>query len=180
MFLKERDMKKNWLFVLFAVLCFTSCIKDDEERNGESKILPGDSLPSFELMAINGETISSETLKGKVAFLVFFDTTCGDCRRELPFVEAVWKDLKDDSSFAMWTISRGQTANTVSDYWKENAFNMPVYIDNDRKAYSLFADMTIPRFYLADRSGTVRWIADTSLGITVEQLENKIRNLLSE
>lgn len=166
--------------MLFAALCLVSCIKDDDEGNTESKILPGDLLPSFEVMSMDGKVVSSEALKDKVSLLVFFDTTCGDCRRELPSIETVWKDLGGDSSFALWAISRAQTVNVVSGYWKDNSFSMPVYIDNDRKAYSLFADITIPRFYLADKSGTVRWMADTSLGITVEQLENKIRNLLSE
>lgn len=180
MFLKERIMRKVCLFILFAAFYFTSCIKDDEENNPESKIMPGDLLPSFDVTTIGGQVVSSEMLEGKVTFLVFFDTTCGDCRRELPLVEELWKEMKEESSFALWTISRAQTASVVSDYWNDNSFTMPVYIDNDRKAYSLFADMTIPRFYLADKSGTVRWIADTSLGVSVEQLENKIRNLLSE
>lgn len=180
MFLKERTMRQVCLFLLLVGLCLTSCIKDDEENNPESKIQPGDLLPSFNVTTIEGSTVSSETLKGKVAFLVFFDTTCGDCRKELPLVEELWKDLIGNPALALWTISRAQTANVVSDYWKESSFTMPVYMDSDRKAYSLFADMTIPRFYLADKSGTVRWIADTSLGITVEQLQNKIRNLLSE
>lgn len=180
MFPKERIMKKACLFIAFAALCIASCITDEEEQNIGSKVVPGNLLPHFEVRTTDGETISSEVLKNKVVLLIFFDTTCGDCRKELPSIQEVWKDLGSNSSFALWTISRVQPADAVMDYWKENSFTMPVYIDNGQKAYSLFADMIIPRFYLADKSGTLRWIADTSLGITAEQLENKIRNLLSE
>lgn len=174
-------MKNNYLLILLAILCFSACIEEKEnEANGNSKIVPGNMLPSFTVVKMDGGTFSSESLKNKVTLLVFFDTTCGDCQRELPQIEQVWNDLKTNTSFTLITVSRGQNKETVKNYWTQSSFSMPVYLDENKVTYSLFAGITIPRFYLTDKSGTVRWIADTSLGITVEELKRKIENLLEE
>lgn len=174
-FLRVIIMKKLCLLIL-GMLPLFSCVKE-EMKSSVSKINVGDQLPDFSIRMLDGSVVNSDTLKNKVALIVFFDTTCKDCRRELPKVEKVWQALGESPSFILLPISRGQSPDKVKSYWQSVSFDMPVYLDDHRLAYSLFAESVIPRFYLADRRGVVRWTGTETLEETADDLIGKINAL---
>lgn len=146
-----------------AALLLLSCIRETDNTPASSKVQPGDAWPVFSSDAFAGAAIGSDSLKGKTALLVFFSTDCADCRRELPAVEAVWEELKDDSRFIIVPIGRRQSAATIAAYWAERNWNMPFYPDPDGTIYALFATRTVPYFFAGTPDGIVRWIkAETS------------------
>ena len=55
----------------------------------------------------------------------------------------------------MLLIARGETEEQVAAYFREHQYNMKFFADPDLNVYSLFADSTIPRVFLADKSGTI-------------------------
>lgn len=156
-------MKKG-LYLLF-ILCLTgfySC-------NNESTPPPvefvevNDAVPNFSVISSAGAEVNyilSDFLNRKT-LIVFFRTDCRDCQRELPKIQAMWNDLKNEG-LQLIMISRGQDAETVREYWAAAGFNMPWFIDPDRSAFSKFATSTVPRLYLAD-NGFVKWKAIENL-----------------
>lgn len=56
-----------------------------------------DKLPKFELQNVNGNVITSESLKGKVVILDFFGTWCKPCILELKELDEIKKVFKDDN-----------------------------------------------------------------------------------
>ena len=106
-----------------------------------------------------------------------FGTYCPDCKQVLPVIEEVWKELKDDPRFLLVTISRKETAEVVSNYWKENQFTMPFYLDTRGEVFSLFANNTIPRIYIINPDNEVVWMAVESLDISAKELIQKIKGL---
>lgn len=86
--------------------------------------------------------------------------------------------MKKDDKFQLVTISREETAETVSEYWKKNQFTMPFYLDPTRgNVFALFANNTIPRIYLIGPEENVVWMSVESLDISAKDLINKIREL---
>ena len=104
--------------------------------------------------------------------------TCGDCKRELPKIDSVWNELKDQPTFRLVTISRGETAEVVNAFWKEQNFTMPFYLDPDKKVFSLFANSTIPRVYLVNRENIVTWMAVEQMDLSAKQLIEKIEQIM--
>lgn len=166
------------IFILLYLISCISCINEKEE---DPKIINyinvNDKLPAFTVQNAAGEKLETQDLTGNVTLLVFFVTTCPDCKRELPKIESVWKALKEVPYFRLVAISRQQTPDTVAAYWKEQQFTMPYYLDPDRKIYSLFANNTIPRLYIIDRENTVTWMAVKDMELTAQQLIEKLINL---
>lgn len=179
-------MKKILCLFLIFPLLFTACIEDEDDRKSpDSKIQIGDRLPSFTVKDLEGTEFSSATLSGKVTLIVFFDTGCGDCHRELPKVDSLYLHYQDNPAVALVCIAREHTAEEVRAYWYQDnpglklPFSMPAYVENSpRQVYNLFAEKYVPRFYLAGKDGKVSWIGTEKINENVEDLKQKIDNLL--
>lgn len=131
-----------------------SCIKDDV-RGADLKV--GDSLPDFEVVMSDGTTVSDDSLKGNVSVVVFFNTTCPDCQKVLPVVQEIYDEYcPKDVRFAV--ISREDTSENIKSYWEKNALNMPYSVQKTRKVYEKFARSAIPRIYINDKNGVIRYI----------------------
>ncbi len=174
-------MKTIFVASLTFILLFFSCIQDKEE-DIINYIEENDTLPEFTVKDSNGTALHSQDLSGKVTLLTFFVTTCGDCKRELPKIDSVWNVLKTNPVFRLVPISRGEAAETVETFWKEQGFTMPFYLDPDKEVFSLFANHTVPRLYLVNQQNVITWMAvektDLSAGQLVEKVEQMIDNIL--
>lgn len=128
----------------------TSCIA--EEEPAEWSLAPGDRLPTFSVTTLDGTDISQASFEGKEGYIVFFTTTCGDCRRELPIMEEHYRQLtatpEGREHVEFICISRGDDAATVRDYWEANGLTMPVAAPGDKGVYYLFASVGVPRLYV--------------------------------
>ena len=127
-------MKTIFVTLLAFTLLLLSCIKDEKE-DVINYIEENDKLPEFTVKSATGEELHSENLSGNTTLLVFFVTTCGDCKRELPKIDSVWNELKDHPTFRLVTISRGETVEVVNDFWKKQNFTMPFYLDPNKKSF---------------------------------------------
>lgn len=170
-------MKLHFIPVLLVILTFFSCSSDDEPGPEViNRVQVGDRVPAFTVSDDQGNTFSSEQFIGKRSLLVFFHTGCGDCQRELPLAQQAYAELSAEEGYQVITIARAESANRVNQYWTENGFTMPKYLDPDRSVYSLFANSMVPRFYIIDSEGKVTWMAVERTNVTAEQLIDLIRN----
>ena len=136
------------------------CISDDEPQG--IALSPGDSLPSFSVVCSDGATISTESLKGKKSMIVFFNTSCSDCRQELPVVQQVWETFKNDPEVVIIAISREEGPESVAKYWEENNLTIPYSAQTTREVYSLFAPSVIPRIFISNPQGVITFSSGDS------------------
>lgn len=146
-------MKKILLYI--SLLLLTACIRDDQPSQDSFALKTGDPLPIFTLSSGSGERFSSEELKNKYALIIFFSTTCSDCMNSFPEISALYHTYENNSSVQVLLIARDETQEQVSAYFMKHQYKMEFYTDPNRKVYSLFADNTIPRLFLADKNGTI-------------------------
>ena len=170
-------MKTLRLIALFALVLTlpASCISEETSAAPQDIVVPGLSLPDFSVTLSDGTALSPATLAGRVAVVVFFNTHCGDCRRELPKIEELYRSYGRDS-VAIACISRAEGADEVASYWKEQGFTMPFSAQPDRSVYELFARSGVPRTYIADRQGIVRLVYGEA-GATTGKLRDDIEAL---
>jgi peroxiredoxin len=137
-----------------------SCIKEDIRG---ADLAVGDPLPGFEVLMNDGSVVSDESLKGNVSVVIFFNTTCPDCQKVLPVVQEIYDEYCPKGvRFAV--ISREDTSENIKSYWEKNALNMPYSVQKTRKVYEKFARSAIPRIYINDKNGVIRYIyTDESL-----------------
>lgn len=168
---------KIFFSLLMMLVCTTSGCVLDNEPDGPSKVV-GDTLPKFEVIMNDGRIISDSSLKNKVAAIVFFNTDCSDCRKELPVIQQLWDRYKEMPDVEIVPIAREESEKEILDFWKANGLNMPFSPQSSREVYSLFASNVIPRIYISDPQGTIVAAYDDSNMPSLQDLVNEIENLL--
>ena len=142
------------MMLLCLLLTGCSSIEDDETKE---RVAVGDRVPLFSVeMVKDGErsTFSTAQLTGETV-IVFFNTTCPDCQRDLPKLNQYYLKHKADEGFQMVAISRAEGEDAVAAYWKDNGLQIPYSAQNDRRIYELFASSIIPRIYFVSAQGVV-------------------------
>lgn len=140
----------SFLFLLLA----SSCVTEDEPAS--ASLQPGDKCPSFSIEMNTGSVISSESLKGKKSLIVFFNTSCGDCQKELPEIQKVYDYIQSqDLPVNLICISRAESAESIEKYWTSNGLTLPYSAQKDKAVYNLFASSVIPRTYLLSPDLTI-------------------------
>lgn len=162
------------LTILCAFLCSSGCIKDKVE-GVELKV--GERLPKFSVVMSDGSQVSDESLMGSVSCIMFFHTSCPDCQRTLPVVQQVYDEYAQNGVlFAI--ISREQTSRSVRTFWAQEKLNMPFSAQSDRTIYNKFAQSRIPRVYICDKDGIIRYVYTDDPTPTYENLSDSISSLL--
>lgn len=144
---------KYLLFYIISLLSLTACIREDLPA-GSFALEEGGVLPEFSISNPYG-TVSNKDLENKSTLIIFFSTTCSDCRKAFPDISTLYDVYKDDPSVCVLLIARDETEEQVTAYFREHQYDMDFFADPDRKVYSLFADSAIPRVFLAGKDGTI-------------------------
>lgn len=147
-------MKQILLLLTIALVTLCSCLgKVEQVTSGKDIVQLGQKLPLFTITLNDGSAFNTAQLQGRPSVIIFFNTLCGDCQRELPIVQRVYDEYKQKVQFVC--ISRAQADDEVQAFWREKTLTMPYSAQPDRSVYELFATGTIPRIYISDASGTV-------------------------
>lgn len=134
---------KSIILYVAALLSLHSCNKPFGEQ--ADIIREGDPVPEFSVLLNDGSAVTSNDLGRGETYLVFFNTSCPDCRRELPELQKQYDNYGNSVRFLL--ISREEAAPDIERFWQDNNLTMPYSAQNDRKIYNLFAKEYIPRLY---------------------------------
>ena len=146
-------MKNNVWFILM-LLFLSSCIK---EKNTGNDLQVGDALPDFEVVMSDGSVINDDVLKQGVSEVMFFHTSCPDCQQALPRMQKVYDEYV--SKGVLFTlISRGENSDDIDAFFVSKGLKMPYSAQSDRKIYEKFAKTRIPRIYINEKGGIIRYI----------------------
>lgn len=132
-----------------------------EVGNGNDKIINyvgvGDRVPPFTVTNGDNTLASPSDFTGNTTILVFFHTACPDGEREMPKVQEAWEELKDLPDCRAAAIGRGQTNADLDEKWIYG--DIPRFGDPDSKIFNKFANLRIPRLYIVDSQGVIRYMA---------------------
>ncbi len=115
----------------------------------------------------NGKTVSfAELTKGKVVFLNFWGTWCPPCRREIPDIVAISKELQGKDFIVIGiALEKGQPENRISkvaEFAKSNSITYNLIIGNQEIAQAYGGISSVPTTYIIDKDGT---IGETIIGM---------------
>lgn len=128
----------------------------------------------FQVVDLNGETLSLEKYRGKIVLLDFWATWCGPCLAEMPFVKSTYQKYKNQN-FEIIGISLDQDLNQLTTYLETNGITWPQYYDNGDQISNLYQVQAIPTTYLIDNKGIIRYA-----NLRGNALENAVRQLVLE
>jgi thiol-disulfide isomerase/thioredoxin len=131
-------------------------LNDLKSKNIKMPTLPGMGAADW---FNTGDTLN---LKGKIVLVDFWDYTCVNCIRTLPYLEEWHRRYKDDGLVILGVHSpefafakkRGNVAEAI----KRFGIMYPVVMDNDFKIWDLFGNQYWPAKYIFDTKGTLRFV----------------------
>lgn len=155
------------LLVLYAVL-LAGC-------GGHDPATVGAAPPPLSVLDMTDQPVSLADYKGKVVVLRFWSGTCSACLTEMPQIERIYQDYKDQG-FAMLGVNMGDSRVEIQAFTDELGISYPVLLDELSITAKRFGVFAVPTSFILDRDGIVR---DKILGETrVETFEKKVLALL--
>lgn len=158
-----------------AVLTVLSgCIKE-KQTGADLKV--GDRLPDFEVVMDDGTVVTDEILSESVSVVMFFHTSCPDCRQVLPHMQKIYDEYAS-AGVRIVLISREDSKESVESFWRENGLKMPYSAQNDRKVYEKFAATRIPRVYVNEKGGIIRYVFTDDPNPSYDEICTALENVI--
>ncbi|HST13007.1 MAG TPA: redoxin domain-containing protein [Terriglobales bacterium] len=138
--------------------------------------------PEIGRVWLNSPPLSFRQLRGRVVLVDFWDYTCINCIRTLPYVQA-WHERYVGKGLTVIGVHTpeftfAQYESNVERGVREFGLTYPIVVDNDREIWKAFANRYWPTKYLLDKEGYLRY-AHFGEG-TYRECEEAIRELLLE
>jgi peroxiredoxin len=119
-----------------------SKIETDKEKREQA---------DFALPDLSGKTWTLKGLPGKVVVLNFWATWCPPCRKEMPDLESLYQQFKNQG-LVILAIS-DEDAGKVQPFITQQKVTYPILLDQTREVNELFQIQGIPKTFVYDRGG---------------------------
>ncbi len=140
-------------------------VRQPQRPGAEGPDLEGKPAPEFTLANLAGTTrVSLRALRGKVVVLDFWATWCGPCRRWMPIVAKLERELKG-RNVRFFAVNERDQPQEIRDFLKEAGVTVPVLLDRDGKVGQLYGASSIPLTVIVGADGKV---AQVLLGLHPE------------
>jgi thiol-disulfide isomerase/thioredoxin len=131
---------------------------------------------------LNSAPLSFRQLRGRVVLVDFWDYTCVNCIRTLPYLQA-WHERYRDKGLTVIGVHTpeftfAQYESNVERGIREFGLTYPVVIDGNCEIWKAFANRYWPTKYLLDKDGYLRYAHFGEGGYT--ECEQVIQELLHE
>jgi thiol-disulfide isomerase/thioredoxin len=101
-------------------------------------------------------------LKGKVVLIDFWDYTCVNCIRTLPYLEEWYRRYKDNGLIILGVHSPefefAKSRKNVAEAIQRFDIKYPVVMDNNFEIWDRFGNQYWPAKYLFDKNGVLRYV----------------------
>jgi thiol-disulfide isomerase/thioredoxin len=117
------------------------------------------SVPEFTLQPVSGASVPTTWKAGKVLVIDFFATWCIPCKAELPELEAVQQELRNDRDIQFVLVGGpvgGDTPQRLRSFASSRNVTIPVAFDPRLRVRGAFHSTGLPTLVVIDRTGHVR------------------------
>jgi thiol-disulfide isomerase/thioredoxin len=117
--------------------------------------------PEIGRVWFNSSPLSFRQLRGRAVLVDFWDYTCVNCIRTLPYVQA-WHERYKDKGLTVIGVHTpeftfAQYESNVERGIREFGLTYPIVVDSDREIWKAFANRYWPTKYLLDKDGYLRY-----------------------
>ncbi len=132
--------------------------------------------PDFTLNTFDGETITLNSLRGKVVIVNIWASWCEPCKEEAADLEAFWQAYKD-RGVMMLGVDYVDTEREAKTYLLQYGITYPNGPDLGTRIYQSFRASGVPETYVIDQNGQ---LVTNVIGVTTfEQLAGIVEPLLT-
>ena len=123
--------------------------------SGKPLLGKGVPAPNFTFPGRDGKKVNLADYKGKVVLLNIWATWCAPCVAEMPSMEKLYQELKDEG-FEILAVSVDESgAETVNPFMKKHKLGFPVLLDTKGDIKTLYQATGIPESFIIDGEGII-------------------------
>lgn len=150
-----------WLLIVYLVGCLIVCgsssrasaaVSDPFAALRVTRVVAGLPIAAFELQALDGGTVRSKELVGKVVLLNFWATWCGPCKEEMPSLARLQTKF-DPAQFQVVTITTDRYPQGIKQFLDHLGIRLPVLFDEHEDVSRSFMVRGLPTTVLIAPDG---------------------------
>jgi cytochrome c biogenesis protein CcmG, thiol:disulfide interchange protein DsbE len=135
------------LFVLLGVVGIALYL------SGLGPAADGQRAPNFTLTTFDGETFSSDSLRGKVVVINFWASWCKPCEQEAADLETAWRSYQSRGDVIFLGVAYVDTAPESRAYLERFDITYPNGPDLRTRISQSFRILGVPETYVIDKNG---------------------------
>lgn len=172
----------NSTFANPAKTTVNSTDKNTNGNNADSDKKNKIKAPDFTLVDQYGVTHKLSDYKGKTVFLNFWATWCPPCKGELPHIEEIYKEYKNNRQDVIMlgvtapNIGREGSKQDITDFMNNQGYTFPVMFDETSEVMEQYNIEVFPTTFIIDKEGNVnKYIPGAMEKDTMESLINNAK-----
>ena len=146
------------IFLLIAgigIIVLLQAKDDSINLTGQARLGKGAKAPDFTLPGLDGKMVSLADQKGKVVFLNIWATWCPPCVDEMPSMEKLHQQLKDEDFEILAVSIDKQGAEAVLPFMKKHNLSFTALIDAEGSLKYEYQTTGVPETFIIDRNGII-------------------------
>jgi thiol-disulfide isomerase/thioredoxin len=171
----EKFMKELYATRTGGEQGFSKYLIEQLRGQGESG-RPGRPAPAFTAKTLDGASIDSRALRGKVVVVNFWFIGCPPCRVENPKLNQIVEELGDRVRFIGFA---DDAADALRLHLKDNPFKYEI-VPDARPTAITFGVQAYPTHFIIDPKGNIAWDAVGGHPDTIERLRAMIYRVLAK
>ncbi len=149
-------MRRTFLFVTLLLLIASLLLAACGSFTTPLPPLDGtEPAPPISLPTPDGDMIALDGYPGQVVFVNFWGTYCPPCVAELPELQEVYDELKDEG-FVIIGLNAEEKPEKVKAFVAENGITFPIVISDDATVNAIFGLKHMPTTWFIDKKGILR------------------------
>lgn len=141
-----------------------------------SLLEPGDVAPPFTLPNLTGHQVTFDALRGTVSFVLFWASWCEPCMKEMPEVQAIFEQYKNEG-LQVIAVNFRESQTTAQEVVDRFGLTFPVVLDREAAVATEYRVLGLPLRFFVDRQGIVR---ERIFGraMTKDELKKRVQHYL--
>jgi len=112
--------------------------------------------PDFELQTTTGETVKLSDMRGQAVLVNLWATWCPPCRAEMPAIEKVYNEYKDDGLVVLAVnMTYQDDATKIEPFINEYGLTFPILLDETSDMAHAYQLRSLPSSYFIGRDGII-------------------------
>ena len=143
------------IFLLVAVIALAVLflLKQNNSYLKFSPLETGRPAPNFTLPGLDGKMVSLSNYQGHVVLVNIWATWCPPCVDEMPSMERLYQELKDEN-FEIVAISiDAMGAEAVAPFMEKNKLSFAALLDPEGTIKSVYQTTGVPESFIVNKKG---------------------------
>lgn len=158
-------------------LLSTGLIKPSIELSEEHALQKADY--NWRLNSLDGTEVSFADFRGKVIFLNNFATWCPPCVAEMPGIQGLYDELKNDPNIVFLIVSRDDSTEKVRNFMEKKGYSLPVFTPASRTPSMLHTNV-LPTTYIIAPNGSIVSTHEGMADYNNEKVISSLRTLAQQ